>query len=246
VTSEVGARRSPRSRRLVSTPVLELGERVKILDFGIAKLGVGLTATGDRMGTPACMPPEQWKSAAKADAPADVCSFGCLVFEMCCGRPPFEAASYAEAYKQHAYDPPPRASSLAPGVPGELDQLIARMLAKSPEDRPAIRDVGAAFARIAAAHPCAFDSTAPPGPTRAEGRVDSTLQGAASSLDAPGAREDLAEGESRSPRWSAASPWRASLRSSPRATVRRPLLSSCPRPRAERPRLPVGRHHRHP
>src|SRR5689334_19218619 len=53
------------------TPDAELGERVKILDFGIAKLGIGLTATGDRMGTPAYMPPEQWNNAAHADASAD-------------------------------------------------------------------------------------------------------------------------------------------------------------------------------
>jgi len=170
------------------TPDAEVRERVKILDFGIAKLGLGLTSTGDRMGTPAYMPPEQWDNAANAGAPADVYSFGCLVFEMCCGRPPFEAASIGEAYKQHAHDLPPRASALVPGVPRELDELIVRMLAKSPEGRPAIREVGAALARIAAAHPRALDTTAPPemGPARVGGDVESTFHIAVSSGDVPG------------------------------------------------------------
>lgn len=161
------------------TPDAELRERVKVLDFGIAKLGLGLTGTKDQMGTPPYMPPEQWDGAAKAGPPTDVYALGCLVFEMCCGRPPFTPTSIPEAYKQHTFDRPPRASSLALEVPRELDDLLARMLAKKPEERPAIHEVGAVLARLAAEHPRAFDQTASPDgtpPRWLEGNLDSTVR----------------------------------------------------------------------
>jgi len=151
---------------LFLTPDTELAsrERVKLLDFGIARLGLGVTAPGASMGTPAYMAPEQWNNAANADARADVYSLGCLVFEMCCGRPPFVARSIGEAYTKHQHEPPPRASSLVPGLSREVDDLIARMLSKSPADRPAVRDIGTAFTRLSVGQPRLLDTTVPPPP----------------------------------------------------------------------------------
>jgi len=146
---------------LVQDAELASGERVKILDFGIAKLGTatGLTGTGGSMGTPAYMAPEQWADSAKADARADVYSVGCVAFEMCCGRTPFVAASIPEAYTKHLNETPPRARSLAPEVPHELDEVIARALAKQPSGRPSMKELGAVFAAIGATRPGALAET---------------------------------------------------------------------------------------
>jgi serine/threonine-protein kinase len=71
-------------------PDRELGERVKVLDFGIAKLTGTLAGHSPRtmgtMGTPAYMAPEQWGDTSKVDWRADLYSLGCVAFEMTCGR----------------------------------------------------------------------------------------------------------------------------------------------------------------
>jgi serine/threonine protein kinase len=134
-------------------PDRELGERVKILDFGIAKLSGTLAAASPRtlgtMGTPAYMAPEQWGDTSKVDWRADLYSLGCVAFEMTCGRVPFEASNIAEACGKHLNEPPPKASSLAPTVPASLERLIAQLLAKDPAARPAsMLEVARAFASV--------------------------------------------------------------------------------------------------
>ncbi len=114
------------------------GERVKILDFGIAKLSGGTMAspkTSGTMGTPAYMAPEQWSDSSQVDWRADAYSLGCVMFEMACGRPPFVAATIPEAYTKHAHTQPPSPRSLNPDVSPDLDALILRLLAKDPADR---------------------------------------------------------------------------------------------------------------
>ncbi|HTL34844.1 MAG TPA: protein kinase [Kofleriaceae bacterium] len=153
---------------IVADHELASKERVKVLDFGIAKLGeapTGLT-TSTSMGTPAYMAPEQWNNAAKADGRADVYSLGCVLFEMWCGRPPFLPQSMGEACTMHLTHAPPRASSIVAAIPAELDELIANMLAKAPADRPAIGEVTRVLGLLAAAHPpsaSAMASTEPVG-----------------------------------------------------------------------------------
>lgn len=120
-------------------------QRAKVLDFGIAKLTGTLAHASPRtmgtMGTPAYMAPEQWGDASRVDWRADIYSLGCLVFEMACGRPPFVVTTLAEACGKHLTEIPPAASSLVPELPAELDELIACMLEKRPEDRPQSMDV---------------------------------------------------------------------------------------------------------
>ncbi len=139
---------------LVPDRELPCGQRVKVLDFGIAKLTGTLAGASPRtmgtLGTPAYMAPEQWGDASKVDWRADLYSLGCLAFELACGRPPFVASNLAEACAQHLHDAPPRARTLAPAIPKALDDLIAALLAKDPARRPArMRDVTAAFASTA-------------------------------------------------------------------------------------------------
>jgi len=120
-------------------------QRAKVLDFGIAKLTGTLAGNSPRtigtMGTPAYMAPEQWGDASKVDWRADIYSLGCLVFEMACGRPPFVVTTLAEACGKHLTEIPVAASSLVPDLPPELDELIACMLEKRPDDRPQSMDV---------------------------------------------------------------------------------------------------------
>ena len=98
---------------------LPAGERVKLLDFGIAKLGAaGATASGGTLGTPRYMAPELWRDAASVDARVDLYALGCVLCEMCAGRPPFLAQSMEEACTKHLNDPaPPSASSCLPRPP---------------------------------------------------------------------------------------------------------------------------------
>ncbi len=134
-------------------PDAELGERVKILDFGIAKLStVMVTGTGS-LGTPAYMSPEQWNNPAGADHRADLYSLGCVLFEMCCGRTPFLATTPGEACTKHLTEQPPRARELAPALPIEIDDLIDGLLAKRPEMRPTLTDVDRVLTSAAIAVP---------------------------------------------------------------------------------------------
>ena len=116
------------------------GERLKVLDFGIAKLaddfGSGVqTHSMLMLGTPMYMSPEQCKSSAKVDARSDIYALGCILFEMLCGKPPFDGDS-GELIAKHQLVPPPTPRSLVGEVPVPLDRLITSMLAKSPNDRP--------------------------------------------------------------------------------------------------------------
>ena len=121
---------------------------VKLLDFGIAKQtdsDHGLTATGVIMGTAEYMSPEQARGS-DVDARADIYSVGAMLFEMLAGRPPFEGATFIDVLVKHASEPPPRLSSLVAGVDPAIDALLARALAKRPEDRfGSIEELIAAF-----------------------------------------------------------------------------------------------------
>src|SRR5579863_8540964 len=110
-------------------------ERPKITDFGVAKLAAGhTTMTGQVLGTPAFMPPEQITGAA-VDGRADLFSLGVVLYWMATGEQPFPGESMtAVSYKVVHTDPvPPR--KLNPSVPAKLDAIIMKCLAKSPADR---------------------------------------------------------------------------------------------------------------
>lgn len=115
---------------------------VKILDFGIAKLAtdnfgpISQTRPGSLLGTPAYMAPEQCRGVAGIDHRVDVYALGCIIFEMVTGRKVFTMEEPGDLLVAHIQEPAPRLAALVPGVPARLDELVAAMLAKSPDDRP--------------------------------------------------------------------------------------------------------------
>ncbi|HLL23352.1 MAG TPA: serine/threonine-protein kinase, partial [Kofleriaceae bacterium] len=124
---------------IVPDPEVIGGERTKLLDFGIAKLGgtdAVRTQTSAVMGTPLFMSPEQWRGAGAVDARADIYSLGCVLFLVLAGRPPFIGDGPGELISMHVRDVAPRLSTCVPGVPTALDELVAACLAKDPAHRP--------------------------------------------------------------------------------------------------------------
>ncbi len=126
---------------------LPSGERVKVLDFGIAKLTGTMAGpqTKGTMGTPAYMAPEQWNNSSSVDGKADTYSLGCVMFEMAVGRPPFPSQSIGEACNHHLNSKPPRASEVLHSIPMEFDTLVDRMLSKTVDLRPTVKEVARAF-----------------------------------------------------------------------------------------------------
>src|SRR5947207_2847296 len=108
--------------------------QVKLLDFGIAKLTNGdapmqRTRTGNVMGTPAYISPEQARGQG-VDHRTDIYAFGAVAFELLTGRWPFPATNAADMIAKHLFEPPPSAAELNPEIDAELDVLIKTMLAK--------------------------------------------------------------------------------------------------------------------
>lgn len=123
--------------------------RCKILDFGVAKIlndssgNNKLTATGEILGSPAYMSPEQW-TARQLDQRSDIYSLGCLMYEVLCRKPMFEAENSYEYLNLHlATDPKPFAKQ-APeqNVSAELEKVVRKCVQKDPQDRyPSVEEL---------------------------------------------------------------------------------------------------------
>jgi hypothetical protein len=112
--------------------------RVKILDFGLARLAegdAGLTCSGAVVGTPQFMAPEQ--AGGEIDPRADLFSLGCVLYRMVTGQPAFRGATPVEVLRNVALLNPTPARQLVPETPEALSRLIERLLAKAREGRPA-------------------------------------------------------------------------------------------------------------
>ncbi|MBX3206904.1 MAG: protein kinase [Labilithrix sp.] len=109
----------------------------KVLDFGIAKSHQDsrLTGQGELFGTPQYMAPERIMGKDTGGS-SDIYALGVVFFEMLTGELPFNAPDVATFFVKHMEEAPPPVRSLNTRVPGQLDDLVQRMLAKSPADRP--------------------------------------------------------------------------------------------------------------
>jgi serine/threonine-protein kinase len=121
--------------------VVEPDGVLKVMDFGIARLAQrpqdsGVTQQGMLVGTPDYMAPEQMMGTA-VDPRADLYAVGCVLFECLTGRTPFVAETSYQLVAQVLEEVPPRVRSLNSEVPEGLDALVAELLAKSPDKRPA-------------------------------------------------------------------------------------------------------------
>jgi serine/threonine protein kinase len=118
-------------------------DHVYLSDFGLSKDAMavaGLTLTGQFLGTPDYMSPEQITSGA-VDGRADQYALACAAFELLSGAPPFQRDHGVAAVYAHLSEPPPSLSSARPELPEAVDAVLTRALAKNPADRyPSCRD----------------------------------------------------------------------------------------------------------
>jgi serine/threonine-protein kinase len=126
--------------------VLLSGEHAYLADFGLTRFAgtdSQLTTAGHFLGTVDYMAPEQFHPGPN-DARADVYALGCVLFAALTGAPPFLRETVPATIAAHLHEPPPPASDTA-GVPREFNRVLARALAKAPEDRyPSAGDFGRA------------------------------------------------------------------------------------------------------
>lgn len=123
--------------------------KVKLGDFGLALVAAEtrLTAAGKTMGSLHYMAPEQIQGKPPLSNKTDLYALGCVLFELLCGRTPFTGDAMAEVLQQHIRQPPPRVSSFALDCPIQLEALVAELLQKDPDSRPASAGVVAARLR---------------------------------------------------------------------------------------------------
>ncbi|GAB5549346.1 MAG: hypothetical protein SangKO_091060 [Sandaracinaceae bacterium] len=116
---------------------------VKVLDFGISKIKraeseqVRMTKTGQLVGTPLYMSPEQARGESEIDRRVDVYAMGVILFEMITGAPPFDGRNYFELLWKHGNEPPPSMKEINPNVhiPDAVDAVVLKTLAKDRDAR---------------------------------------------------------------------------------------------------------------
>lgn len=110
--------------------------RIKLGDFGLARATTANTATGAALlGTIAYLSPELVTRGA-ADSRSDIYALGIMLYEMLTGEQPYKGDQPMQIAYQHANDSVPAPSAAVPGVPSELDDLVAWATARNPDDRP--------------------------------------------------------------------------------------------------------------
>jgi serine/threonine-protein kinase len=126
---------------VVPDPNMASGERVKVLDFGIAKLaardsaGSMRTQTGMLMGTPLYMSPEQCRGTKQVDQRSDIYSLALMIYQMLAGAPPFMSEGIGELFHLHMNVRPQPLSERIPALPDGLSLVIDRALEKDPAAR---------------------------------------------------------------------------------------------------------------
>ncbi|MFN2533594.1 MAG: serine/threonine-protein kinase, partial [Pyrinomonadaceae bacterium] len=126
--------------------IMLTGGYAMVTDFGIARAmdrsgSSALTATGMLVGTPAYMSPESLDGTV--DTRSDIYATGCVLYEMLAGSPPFTGATAQAILLQHLASDVPQLSTTRRDVPGHVELIVTRALAKKPDDR---------FADMAAFH----------------------------------------------------------------------------------------------
>jgi serine/threonine-protein kinase len=134
-----------------------------LIDFGIARAAEAtkLTSTGATVGTLAYMAPERFTSD-RTDARADIYALTCVLHECLTGSQPFPGDSLERQITNHLTMPPPRPSTMQPGISPQMDQVIATGMAKNPDQRYATTKDLAVAARAALTAPILPSQPPPP------------------------------------------------------------------------------------
>ncbi|TDD29099.1 hypothetical protein E1287_31600 [Actinomadura sp. KC06] len=165
-------RRGVVHRDIKPANLMELAEGgVKICDFGISRSADAtghLTAMGGMMATPAYTAPEQYEGRP-ADARTDLYAFGCTLYSLLVGGPPFSGDTMPALMHQHLTVNPVPPSQRRAGVPAELDWIVLGLLAKNPAERlSSAEDVGRRLRALAGAAPQVNAQFAPQQPQCAQ------------------------------------------------------------------------------
>lgn len=155
--------------------------RVVVVDFGLAFVQGGehlsrLTSGNIVSGTPSYLSPEQ-AMAGEIGTASDIYSMGCILYELLCGRPPFEAPSVMQIITKHMFGTPENPRRMCPkaDIMPELDDLVMRMLKKDAPQRPTASEVRATLGNIATG-PDSRRSGALRDVTRAQRMVEASTQ----------------------------------------------------------------------
>ncbi len=130
-------------------------EQVKVVDFGISKsIGdTGGAPVSSAMGTPQYASPEQFKLGENVDSRTDIYSLGVVLFQMLTNALPFNDTTISAIIHKHLNEPPPPLRGLRQDIPPPLEDLVIRMLAKQPADRPQrVGDIPDLFDQAISAH----------------------------------------------------------------------------------------------
>jgi len=109
-----------------------------LTDFGIVKIVEGsdnYTQTGNTLGTPAYMSPEQARGVEEIDGRSDIYALGVILYEMLTGDVPYKSDTTLGQAMMHVMDPLPEILTVNPGLPPVADEIIKKAMAKKPEDR---------------------------------------------------------------------------------------------------------------
>jgi len=181
-----------------SNLMLEPDGGVKVLDFGLARAidladFSKITNTGQVIGTPAYMAPEQILAGLSGPT-TDLYALGCTLHEMLCAQPVFAGSTTYTLMNKQVDERPAAVRTLRPEVPAELDALVLALLEKKPEDRPASADevyaVLLPFAVDLPPLPGALDPPSAPSPHRMYARVLSRVYATPSTPVTPSPRVD--------------------------------------------------------
>lgn len=129
----------------------------RLIDFGIARRtgdAIRMTDTGVVLGTPGYMAPEQANGSRHVDGRADIFALGCVLYECLVGAPAFAGVDLATARHAIAVSREPHLAALCPSLPPALVELVHRMLARDPVDRPPAAVVADELARLRGAPQC--------------------------------------------------------------------------------------------
>ncbi len=143
-------------------------DQAKLIDFGIARLDAAtpLTRSGMLVGSPGYVAPEQARGENPLDPRADLFGLGCVIYRCVAGHAAFRGDSAVAILAKILFDEVPPLAEARPDVPAALGELVAKLLAKTPEERPASAATTAAlFERIEAELEAPHERASPPAAT---------------------------------------------------------------------------------